>query len=51
MIHKRRTAYKRPEEDPTRLCAKRIKLLEQLRGWKWEGKFKRPAESAPAPGI
>ena len=46
-IADQRTAYKRPEGDDNRLSAKRNALLEQLPRWTWEGRFKRPAESAP----
>ena len=47
-IHNQRTAYKKPETDPGSLSADRIALLEQLLGWTWKGRFKKPTKTAAA---
>ncbi len=48
-INKQRAAYEGSGRKP--LSGDRIDLLEQLPGWTWEGRFKRPAETAPAPIV
>ena len=47
-IHNQRKAYKKPEGDPKRLTADRVALLEQLPGWTWKGRFKKPTKTAAA---
>lgn len=47
-IETQRRAYKKPETEPSRPSADRIKLLGRLPGWAWEGKRGRCAADVPS---